>query len=44
MFLVLVSFSSCRPPPSGRGGALGNFATPTVAQDYVILLISGGTF
>ena len=30
------------PPPLGRGDALGNFATPTVAQDYVIFLLFGG--
>ena len=43
MFFVFVSFSSCRPPPPGAGGVLGNFATPTVAQDYVIFLLFGGT-
>ena len=37
------SFSSCRPaPPLGAGGVLGNFATPTVAQDYAIFLLFGG--
>ena len=29
-------------PPLGAGGALSNFATPTVAQDYVIFLLFGG--
>ena len=29
-------------PPLGAGGALGNFTTPTVAQDYVIFLLFGG--
>ena len=28
--------------PLGAGGALGNFVTPTVAQDYVIFLLFGG--
>ena len=43
-----IRFFSCsflfRPaePPRGAGGALGNFATPTVAQDYVIFLLFGG--
>ena len=41
MFFVLVPF---RPadPPLVAGGILGDFATPTVAQDYVIFLIFDG--
>ena len=39
---VLVSFSSCRPTPFVAGVVLGDFAAPTVAQDYVIFLLFGG--
>ena len=34
-------FRPVDPPPRGRG-VLGNFATPTVPQDYVIFLLFGG--
>ena len=41
MFFVLVIFRPADPPLSA-GGVLGNFATPTVAQDDVIFLLFGG--
>ena len=42
MFFVFVSFSPCRLTPLGAGGVLPNFATLTLAQDYVIFLLFGG--
>ena len=46
MRFVFVFFIVLPTPPLGAGRVLGNFASPTVAQDYVFLFPSfffGGT-
>ena len=42
VFRVRFFFVLPTPPPIGVGGALGDFATPTVAQDYVMFFLFGG--